>query len=111
VIGQTIRIDAQPHTIAGVLPGGVDFPTVPRSGCRWRGIETMRIESEGIARLKPGLTIAKAEEDLPRVHKGMIELAQREQEHFAVGLPTRRLVCRELSPGDNDPAWRGGAQF
>jgi putative ABC transport system permease protein len=26
VIGQTIRIDAQPHTIVGVLPGGVDFP-------------------------------------------------------------------------------------
>jgi predicted permease len=74
VIGQTIRIDAQPHTIVGVLPGGVDFPNrteiwMPRA--LDRNQEGWFLS--GIGRLKPGLTIAKAEEDLLRVHKGMIE--------------------------------------
>ena len=73
-IGQTIRIDAQPHTIVGVLPGGVDFPNRTEI---WMPVAQDRtVEGwwlSGIARLKPGLTVAKAEEDLLRVHKGMIE--------------------------------------
>jgi predicted permease len=75
VIGQTIRVDAQPRTIVGVLPPGVDFPDrseiwVPvaadpneRTGWGWNGV----------ARLKAGITVARAEEDLLRVHKGLIE--------------------------------------
>jgi predicted permease len=74
VIGQTIRIDAQPHTIVGVLPGGVDFPN--RTEIWMPVAQDRNVEGwwlSGIARLKPGLTVAKAEEDLLRVHKGMIE--------------------------------------
>ena len=74
VIGQTIRIDAQPHTIVGVLPGGVDFPSrteIWMPLAKDRSVEGWWLS--GIARLKPGLTVAKAEEDLLRVHKGMIE--------------------------------------
>src|SRR5262245_56291406 len=77
VIGQTIRVDAQPYTIVGVLPGGVDFPNrtevwMPRAMDRNVGGWWLK----GIARLKPGLTVAKAQEDLLRVHKGMIESRQ-----------------------------------
>ena len=111
VIGQTIRVDAQPRTIVGVLPRGVDFPDRTEI---WMPLAMDRNDSSGwflngVARLKAGMTVAKAEEDLLRVHKGMIESRDVEQDHFADGLPTPRLVCRELSPGDNDPAWRGGA--
>jgi predicted permease len=74
VIGQTIRIDAQPHTIVGVLPSGVDFPNrteIWMPVAQDRSVEGWWLG--GIARLKPGLTAAQAEDDLLRIHKGMIE--------------------------------------
>ena len=74
VIGRTVRIDAQPHTIVGVLPGGVDFPNRTEI---WMPVAQDRSVDGwwlgGIARLKPGLTVAKAQDDLLRVHKGMVE--------------------------------------
>ena len=74
VIGQTVRVDAQPYTIVGVLPGGVDFPNRTEI---WMPLAMDRsVEGwwlSGIGRLKPGLTVVKAQEDLLRVHKGMIE--------------------------------------
>jgi predicted permease len=74
-IGQTIRINAQPYTIVGVLPSGVDYPNRTEI---WFPAAMDRNNSNGwfltgVARLKPGMTLAKAEEDLLRVHKGMIE--------------------------------------
>jgi predicted permease len=74
VIGQTIRIDAQPHTIVGVLPGGVDFPNrteIWMPVAQDRSVEGWWLG--GIARLKSGVTVAKAQEDLLRVHKGLNE--------------------------------------
>lgn len=75
VLGQTIRVDAQPFTIVGVLPAGVDYPNRTEI---WGPMQRDRNTPggwfmNGVARLKPGMTIAKAEEDLLRIHKGMIE--------------------------------------
>lgn len=74
-IGQTIRLNAQPYTIVGVLPPGVDYPNRTEI---WTPTALDRNNQNGwflngVARLKPGVTIAKAEEDLLRIHKGMIE--------------------------------------
>ncbi|MGH9632043.1 MAG: ADOP family duplicated permease [Bryobacteraceae bacterium] len=74
-VGQTIRIDSQPFTIIGVLPAGVDFPNRTEI---WMPLGMDRDTQtgwflDGVARLKPGVTPAMAQEDLLRVHKGMIE--------------------------------------
>jgi len=75
VIGQSIRIDAQPRTIVGVLPPGVDFPNRTEI---WLPLAMDQNNGggwflNGVARLKAGITHTKAQEDLLRVHKGMIE--------------------------------------
>jgi predicted permease len=75
VIGQTIRIDSQAHTIIGVLPAGVDFPNRTEI---WMPLAKDENDGGGwylggVARLRSGVTAAKAQEDLVRVHKGMIE--------------------------------------
>ena len=75
VIGQTIRINAQPRTIVGVLPSGVDFPNRTEI---WLPLALDQNNQggwflSGVARLKPGMTATKAQEDLLRVHRGMIE--------------------------------------
>jgi predicted permease len=74
VIGQTIRIDAQPRTIVGVLPDGVDFPNRTEI---WLPLALDQNNQggwflNGVARLKSGITGSKAQEDLSRVHRGMI---------------------------------------
>jgi predicted permease len=77
VIGQTIRVDAQPRTIVGVLPPGADFPDRTEI---WMPVALdpngpIRFFLNGVARLKARMTVARAEDDLLRVHKGkgMIE--------------------------------------
>src|SRR5262249_5072166 len=75
VIGRTIRIDSQPHTIVGVMPPGMDFPNRTEL---WVPLARARDDSSGwglqcAARLKPGITIQQAQEDLLRVHKGAVE--------------------------------------
>jgi len=74
-VGQTIRLNAQRFTVIGVLPDGVDYPNRTEI---WTPLALDRSSQDGwflqgVARLKPGVSIAKAEEDLLRVHKGMIE--------------------------------------
>jgi predicted permease len=74
ILGQTLRINAQPYTIVGVMPVGFDFPNRTEL---WVPIAMNPTEfsgwgPNGIGRLKPGITIAQAREDLLRIHKGLI---------------------------------------
>lgn len=74
-IGRTIRINSEPYTVIGVLPMGMDFPSRtelwlplamdPQDSSGWA--------LQGVGRLKPGVTLGQAADDLLRVHKGMIE--------------------------------------
>ena len=71
-VGQTLRLDSVPHTIIGVLPQSFQFPArdldawVPlrpspderRSGAFW--LET-------VARLKPGVSLVQAQQDMTAV--------------------------------------------
>ena len=72
VVGQTLRLDAVPHTVIGVLPASFQFPErgidawVPlqpspdarRSGAFW--LQT-------VARLKPGVTLRQAQEEMSAI--------------------------------------------
>ncbi|HSR67358.1 MAG TPA: ABC transporter permease [Acidobacteriota bacterium] len=75
VLGETLRLDDTPYEIIGVLPREAVFPDAvdlwiplqsdPTSQDGWY--------LDGIGRLKPGVTIEQARQDLTRVHKGQVE--------------------------------------
>ena len=74
VVGRTITLDKQRYTIVGVLSGGV--PLV-RAAHLWMPIgqfsddltEHVHHNFEAIARLKPGVSIIQAREEIGRLHQ------------------------------------------
>jgi predicted permease len=80
IVGQTIRLDAKPYTVIGVLPAWFNYPnptvqlwTPLRHEVTWPGFTT----SHGahnfmvIARLKPGVSIAQAQADVSAVQSSI----------------------------------------
>jgi putative ABC transport system permease protein len=76
IVGRSITLEGIPHAVVGVLPQEAEFIAeaelwVPlaqdpeeRRGSWWLN---------GIGRLKPGVTVEQAREDLTRIHKNAIE--------------------------------------
>ena len=72
VLGKTLRVNSSPYTIIGVLPREAEFP----SGAKlWLPLDEEEISEsqsysyDGIGRLKPGVTIAQASNDLIEAHQ------------------------------------------
>jgi putative ABC transport system permease protein len=95
IIGQTIRLDATPYTVVGVLPQGFDFsiPDYFESRDLWVPGVLPRDDSERghkylsvIARLKPGVTPGQAEQDLSAVTERLALEYPRQMEGFGVKL-------------------------
>jgi predicted permease len=76
VLGNTLNLDGNPYTIIGVLPEEAAFIN---DADLWIPLATDVTENpgswymDGIGRLKPGVTVEAALEDLTRIHKNMIE--------------------------------------
>lgn len=75
VLGQSLKLDGVPHTIVGVLPPEAVFP---RESDVWYLMQKDPAEMDGwylrcLGRMKPGVTIDQARDDLTRVHKNLIE--------------------------------------
>jgi putative ABC transport system permease protein len=75
IVGQTVALDGTPHVIVGVLPGDVQFPFVgPTDVWTPRYFELTLMPAQRIrmgvgylsyvARLKPGITLKRAESEL-----------------------------------------------
>lgn len=72
IVGQRIDVDGLPHQIVGVLPRGFTFPKMKAEV--WTPLPLARTEEWGsgrflttVARLKPGISIAQAQQDMLRV--------------------------------------------
>jgi putative ABC transport system permease protein len=73
IIHQTLNLNAKSHAIAGVMPPGFLFPSeadlwvplVIQTPERWRGAHSY----QGMARLKPGVTLEQARADLARISR------------------------------------------
>ncbi len=73
VVGRSLRLDGEPYTIVGVLPADTVFPLAadlwvplaedPASSSGWY--------LRGMGRLKAGVSLARAQADLQRIHRGM----------------------------------------
>ena len=67
IVGRALRIDGTPFTIVGVLPATAEFPGDVKLWTPLGGDPLQQYESyqmDGVARLKPGVTIGQAEADL-----------------------------------------------
>jgi putative ABC transport system permease protein len=100
VIGRTIELDGKPHTIIGVLPEGFRFldqtnlaMLLPRKLNRGQSYLN-QFHNGGIARLKPGVTLAQANADVAR----MIPIADRSSS-LAPGSSLKAYEDMRLGPG------------
>jgi putative ABC transport system permease protein len=72
VVGKALRINSVPYTIIGVLPPEGSFPGNVQYWVPLNGDPNQRGQSysfEGMARMKPGVTIEQARSDLNRAHE------------------------------------------
>ncbi len=105
LLGRTIELDRRQYTVIGVLPAGFQFPiqaeplgfyvtiaddaTVSDGGTpqtQQRGSHGM----QGIARLKPGVTIAQAQADLSTIAANLEKQYPESNTHFGIGVKSLR---------------------
>ncbi|HYU15124.1 MAG TPA: ABC transporter permease, partial [Candidatus Acidoferrum sp.] len=105
-IGQTIRLDGNPHTIVGVMPEGVGFPDratelwVPAALDFETGMDGMagRILSV-LARLRPGATLETARAEMDVIAKRLV----RADPAFNAGLGAAVVPLKEVVVGGFRP--------
>ena len=88
VIGKRVRLGGEPHTIVGVLPGGIN-PNVPTRNSVRENIDAWRLMRPRwladpdrinawlrvVGRLKPGVTVAQVQEEMTAVGKHIAEIS------------------------------------
>ncbi len=75
ILGQILRLDGDYFTIVGVLPPSAAFPVDvdlwrPLAADPQQGWDSWYLS--GVGRLREGVTVAQARDDLTRIHKGLI---------------------------------------
>ncbi|NKB89497.1 MAG: FtsX-like permease family protein [Acidobacteria bacterium] len=104
VLGRTIDLNGDPHTIIGVMPGGFEYT---RAVDHWRLFPASVRESsrgqlwlEVAGRLQPGVAVETARADMTRV----AERLQREYPDFYEGYGVSIVPLHEQVVGDVRPA-------
>ena len=90
VLGELVKLDGEPYTITGVLPRGAVFPDRAELWAPLRADPNVNsgYYVNGIGRLRPGVTTARAQADLLRIHRAMI----------AQGHVTNRITSPIVTP-------------
>jgi predicted permease len=109
ILGQTIRLDAKPYTVIGVLPVGSDFPepTVQLWTPLFHETQPQWIQSHGahnfqvFARLKPGVTVAQAQAETSAIQAG---IHQRFPDNSFIFSATHIVPLLESRVGNIQPA-------
>jgi putative ABC transport system permease protein len=102
VIGKQIMVNGTPHTIIGVMPPGFEFPS--QAGA-WTTQRLDPLANRGnhswqvMARLKPGVTIDQARDDLGRIAKGLETRYPASNEGWGVDIRS----LRDFQVGDIRP--------
>ena len=72
VLGRTLKLNGVPHTIVGVIPEAVRFPSNNRVWVPYAGDPAQQGQSYGgsaLGRLKPGVSVEAGQQDLERAHQ------------------------------------------
>ncbi|MDQ6830288.1 MAG: ABC transporter permease, partial [Gemmatimonadota bacterium] len=83
VVGRTMRINSKPYTIIGVMPSEGEFPGNVQLWLPMAEDPNLPYQSysyEGIGRLKPGVTIEQARQDIIAAHRA-VYAAQHDTSH------------------------------
>jgi putative ABC transport system permease protein len=72
IVGQTVQFNGEPNTIIGVMPPNFNFPTPNIEVWAPLALDSSKYERghgflEGVARLKPGVTVEQARADLQNI--------------------------------------------
>jgi putative ABC transport system permease protein len=100
VVGRTLKLNGEPHTIIGVLPPEADaYPGDARLWVPLRGDPLQEGQSYGgnaIGRLKPGVSPAQGEADLLRAHQPIFDTHDKEHVVTPFVLPLREINVRDF---------------
>jgi predicted permease len=91
ILGKELKLNSRTYTIIGVLPKAAEFPGGVRLWVPMQGdpnVHASNYSYEGLARLKPGVTIEQANADLVRTQQVIYDTRDKEKEvtPFARGL-------------------------
>ncbi len=102
LLGQVVTLDGRSHTVVGIMPPGFAFP---ETGQLWTPLVVRNLGSqrsthtyEGLARLKPGITISQARAELTEIAQRIA--AAHPDTHADVGVvlgPVRDIWVAEAS--------------
>jgi putative ABC transport system permease protein len=81
VLGKDLRLNSRSYTIIGVLPRAAEFPGGVRLWVPMQGNPNSNqgYSFEGLARLKPGITLEQANADLLRAHQSIFDTRDKER--------------------------------
>ena len=102
VLGRSLRLDGTYFTVIGVLPPAAEFPL---DADLWRPLALDPQESRGIrnlmgvGRLKEGVTVLQASEELTRIHRAMIAEGLAEAGTAPVVMPLRERMLGPYRQG------------
>jgi putative ABC transport system permease protein len=101
ILGQTLQLDGEYFTIIGVLPPAAAFP---RDVDLWRplALDPQRPSGwflAGVGRLREGVTVEQAREDLTRIHKAMIAENRADVATSPTVVPLRERLLDEYRQG------------
>src|SRR5262249_9808323 len=101
IVGQTIRLDGQPHLVVGVMPPGFQFP---REGSQvWTPVDYRAgagVQSRGsyflavVGRLKPNVSLEQANSELETVTRALAKTYPEMKNSSAFAVPLQQDLVR-----------------
>ncbi|HUE76994.1 MAG TPA: ABC transporter permease, partial [Longimicrobiales bacterium] len=99
VIGQTVRLNSEPHTVVGVLPPEASYLRDTELWTPLAADPTARgsYSYAGVGRLRAGVTVEAGESDLRRAHQPVWEEHDEERVVSPVVMPLRERLVGDLT--------------
>jgi putative ABC transport system permease protein len=103
IVGKSIQLNGEPYTIIGVMPANFNFPNPNYEVWAPLALDSSKYDRthgflQGVARLKPNVTIEQARADLQSIE----EQIKRDNPSWGRGLAVKVLPLREYRFGDLD---------
>jgi putative ABC transport system permease protein len=93
IVGRTLKLDRKPYTVVGVMPASFDFPEhmqfwIPAalSYDAWNKRPRSVHFVEAVGKMKPGVTLARAQSDLEAIAKDLARKYPTTNEGFGIAL-------------------------